>query len=463
MERMEQNGMTVVDGPELIWADCIKENWTTKDADGYEVRSWSFYDQFVNDFIGIYRKFIDGSIRIPTREEVIERTKVVVIQDVNSGSNDEKYCIYKNMFEGLYRADKDGDLKDNHNPFKSTGRYQTIPVVYALTDDLAKSIPVQIKQSEIAARWNSIEAKQEESNTLYPSEYWGNCYAGRNENTWVTYDPFKTDTEAGGYLQLKYNTCKELEVKYSRYGSGLINEYADHIDFWLDNYDEEAADTLKTDVLKIYGCAEESTFTYKDTGIRQPESKLSASYADGTFTLIVAHNGPVDIRVNCSGTETDRLTAYQEAKQSAPAFPEFYTGIRQYETENFDRMNIEGNVTNACTSGVTGCWGQGFMKFGTKDTAAVRDYVNTAKAGTFDLALRYSVVLDIDSTALYVNGEKFKDLTLKSTSFHGILSAIQEISTLILSNPHSIVLNKMILKNQYHNFCQDISLHLQYV
>lgn len=166
----------------------------------------------------------------------------------------------------------------------------------------------------------------------------------------MTYNPFKTDTEAGGYLQLKYNTCKELEVKYSRYGSGLINEYSDHIDFRLDNYDEEDSKNLKTDVIKIYGCSAEPSFTSKDRGVNQPKSDISTSYADGTYTITVKHNGPVDISVKCSGTETGRLTSYQKAKQSEPTFPGFYEGVRQYEAENFDRMNIEGNVTNACTT-----------------------------------------------------------------------------------------------------------------
>ncbi|MDE5564993.1 MAG: carbohydrate-binding protein [Oscillospiraceae bacterium] len=417
LERMVQNGMTVVDGPELIWADCIKENWIKRDAEGYEIRNWSFYDQFQNDFIDIYRKFNEGAIRIPTREEVINRTKVVVIQDVNSGGNDDKYCIYKNMFEGLYRAENDGNLKDNHNPFKSTGRYQTIPVVYALTDDLAKSIPVQIKQSSIASRWNSIEAKQAEFDKLYAQDYWGNCYAGRNENTWVTYNPYKSDTAAGGYLNLKYNTCKQVEVTYPRYGTGLINEYSDHIDFYLTNYDEDDTTALKTDTIKISGCASEPTITYtKDRGVNQPKSEISTSFSEGTYTITVKHNGPVDISVKCSGNETGRQTSFQQAKQTAPEFPSFYEGTRQFEAENFDRKNIEENITNACRSDVTGCWGMGFMKFGKSDSAVARDYVSTTKAGTFDLTLRYSAVADINNVDLVVNDAKVKTLSLPSTS-----------------------------------------------
>ena len=69
------------------------------------------------------RKFIDGTIHIPDRKEVIERTKVVVSQDINSGGNDDKYCSYKTSFEELYRIDNDGNYKYNHKPYKSIGRY----------------------------------------------------------------------------------------------------------------------------------------------------------------------------------------------------------------------------------------------------------------------------------------------------------------------------------------------------
>lgn len=126
--------------------------------------------------------------------------------------------------EGLYRMPSDGNLKDNRNLFKSTGRYQTIPTVYALKDDLAKSIPVQIKQSEIATRWPSIEAKQAEFDKLYGMDYWGNCYAGRNQNLWLTYNPNKDGTAAGGFLSCRYNACKQIEVTYSEYATGVIKE-----------------------------------------------------------------------------------------------------------------------------------------------------------------------------------------------------------------------------------------------
>lgn len=431
LERMAMNGMTVIDGPELVWNDCVKGLWDGTDAEGYKYRQWDFYDQCKNVNVDLMRKFIDGTLRIPNRKEVIDRTKVVVIQDVNSGSNDDKYCSYKTLFEGLYRADNDGNYKDNHNPYKSTGRYQTIPTVYALADDLAKSIPVQIKQSTIASRWKSIADKQAEFNKLYPDSYYANCYVANNANTWITYYNSKvSDGDRGAQFNLKYNTCKSLDIKHQLYGSALINEYSDHINVYLSNYDEDAATTLKTESITISGASSKPTFTAKDRGVNQTASVVTESWNNGKYTLTVKHNGPVDISIKCSGNETGRLTAYPQPVQKEPSFPGFYTGARQYEGENFDMKNVEGNVTNGCGSGLKKYQGMGFVKFGTKDTAAVKDTVKTSKAGTFKWTLRYSATSDVKCVDLYVNGSKLKTLSLPKGSGYDDWKTVSENITL---------------------------------
>lgn len=141
---MALNGATIIDGSELVWQDDFKETWGgIKDSEGYSCRNWETKDQYVNDTLNFFGKLIDGTIRIPTRQEVIDRTKVVVIQDNNSGNDHNQYSTYESLFEGLYRMLGDGNLWDNTNLYKSTGRYPTIPTVYALKDDLAKSFQVQ--------------------------------------------------------------------------------------------------------------------------------------------------------------------------------------------------------------------------------------------------------------------------------------------------------------------------------
>ncbi len=416
LERMVKNGATVIDGPELVTVDDFKETYGHTDSEGYHVRDWAMYDQFQNVPMDFMRKIADGSIDIPTREEVVSDTKVVVIQDVSSGNNDNKYSTYPTLFEGLYRMSNDGNLKDNHNLYKSTGRYQTIPTVYALKDELAKSIPVQVKQSEISKKWPSIESKQNEFNSLYPSEYYGNCYAGRNDNTWIAYNNNKDGSNCGAVLSLRYNTCKEIDVNFNGYGNALINEYSDHIDIYSNNYTEKDTKTLRTDTFKISGCSSEPTISFKDRGVNQLKSEVSTSYSNGTYTIKVNHNGPIDITVQCSGNETNRGTSTAKKALTAPDSPSFYNGVRQYEAEVFDYKNIEGNVANACGSGVTGIQGQGFMKFGKNANAAVKDIVTTNKAGDFTFKLRYSSTSDINNVDLYVNGSKTETMKLSNTN-----------------------------------------------
>ncbi len=412
LERMALNGMTVIDGPELVWEDDFKELNPSTDGEGYKMRKWAMYDQFQNDMLDMFRKVLDGSIRIPSRKEAIDRTKVAVVQDVNSGNNDNKYSTYPTLFEGLYRMENDGNLKDNHDPYKRTGRYPTIPTVYALADDLAKSISTPINQSTIASRWPTIEAKQNEFNGLFPTEYWGNCYAGRNQNSWVTYNPNKDGAAVGGYFIPKYNTCSQVEVSYSEYAIGLINEYSDHIDFYLNNYDENDPGTLKTNTIKIYGASSKPTYTIKHRGVNQARSNVSESWNNGVYSLTIKHNGPLDIKVNCSGDEKGRLTNYSTANLIEPAFPAAYDGPRQYEAEFFDYKNIEENITNGCNSGITKYQGQGFMKFGTKADAAVKDTVPNKTAGNATMTLRYATTENINNVDLYVNGVKITTLSL---------------------------------------------------
>lgn len=417
LERMAFNGATIIDGPELVWADDFGETWGgKKDSEGYTCRDWFIRDQYVNPTLDFFRKVIDGTIRIPTRQEVIDRTKVVVIQDVNSGSDHNKYSTYPSLFEGLYRMPTDGNHDKNRNLYKSTGRYPAIPTVYALRDDIAKSFKVQIKQSEIASRWADIAAKQNEFNKLFPSDYYGNCYAGRYENTWLAYNNNKDGSNCGAVLSLKYNTCKDLDVNFNEYGNALIKEYSDHIDIYANNFDNKAQTTLKTDTFKISGCSAKPSYTAKDTGVNQTKSQITENYENGTYTLTVKHNGPVSISVKCSGSQTGRLTSYKTAKVSAPSAPPFYSGIRQYEGELFDTKNIEGNVTNACGSGVTGIQGQGFLKFGKNANAAAKDTVRTNKAGEFTMKLRYSSTSDINNVDLYVNGAKIETMKLGNTN-----------------------------------------------
>ncbi len=426
-ERFALNGMTVVDGPELIWVSDFRELPPSVGEDGYAQRGWQVVPEFENVAIDMFRKVLDGTIRIPGREEVVERTKLVIINDVETGTIDEKYSTPATLFEGLYRMEDDGNLRNNHSFYKSTGRYPSVPVVYGLRDELAKSFEVQVYQSDLVPQWppaehgwHSVAKKQQVYNELFPEEYTGDCYAGRLENTWVTYNPYKEEKTAEAELPCHYNTCEKIGLSYSRYTSAVINEYADHIDFYLNNYDEKD-DGLRENIIKIYGSEKEPAFTYEDRGNKQYSSQIASEWRDGVFTLTIRQNGPLELRVDCAGALSeqgaapDRETEYRIAEISLPAAPPFYRGPRQYEAEFFDSMNIQEIVKNGCRTGVDGFQGQGYMKFGKKGTAAVRDTVRTAKGGSFVMKLRYAVPSDIDGMELYVNGEKVAVFSLAAT------------------------------------------------
>lgn len=432
LERFALNGMTVVDGPELIWVSDFREQEPEVKEDGYAERKWVTCPEFENVAVDLFRKVLDGTIRIPSREEVIQRTKVVIIHDVNMVSADDRFSTPKTLFEGLYRMEDDGNLKDNHSFYKSTGRYPTIPVVYGLRDELAKSFEKQVLVSDLVPQWPpsengwaTIEKKQEIFNELFPEEYTGDCYAGRLENTWVTYNPYKSETVAEGDLFCQYNTCDRIGLSYSRYASGLINEYSDHIDFYLNNFDEKEG-VLRENTIKIYGSAEEPSYTYQDRGLGQTPAQIVSDWTDGVFTLTIRHNGPLELTVACAGTASDRKTEYQSAVVSPPEAPAFYTGPRQYEAEHFDYKNTEELVRNGCRTGVSGFQGQGYMKFGTKKTAAVRDTVNTAKGGSFTMKLRYAILKDTNSVDLYVNGQLTATLSLTATESYSDWAVLEQ-------------------------------------
>jgi hypothetical protein len=416
LEHVMLTGQTVIDGPELIWTQCFQEISAGSTSNGYTMRRWETFPQFNNVSVDLFRKVLDGTVRIPSREEVIDRTKVVILNNVNSGTSDDQYSSPETLFEGLYRMDGDGNYEYNKSFFKKTGRYPTVPTVYQLADTLAETFQVQVNKSDYSSRWPAIADKVSEFNGLFPEEYTGDIYAGRYENGWVTYNPYKTGQTASASIPFKYNTCDHMELTYSQYTAGVIKEYSDYLTIYLSNYDNVIDTGLKTDVIKIYGSTSEPTWSYVDRAIHQA-STVTKSWAGGVFTLTVQHNGPLDITVNCAGTATGRLTSYTPATLIAPNQPMPYPGPRQYEAECFDYKNISGIVTSGYSGSIRNYTGQGYMQFGTSSAAGARDYVTVLKSDTYRLETRYSVTgADITTVELYVNGTKVATPTFTQTA-----------------------------------------------
>lgn len=401
LDQTAMNGATVFDGPELIWRQDFHEVAAVKTADGFTSRRWETFPQFDNIWIDYYRKILDGTIRIPSRKEVINRTRLSLTADVKTGTQQAMYAMPDGIYDGLYKQDGEGQMQQNTLWFKKTGRYPAIPLVQSYYDMEARNIPIRLRSSEFASRWKSEADKVAELNALCPAEYEGDLFAARHENLWVTYYPFRYGTEARARIPLKYNTCDSLCLTYSEYSNGVIREYEDSISIYLNNY---RVDTVvpKTDVISIHGCMTRPVLTWRDRGSHEA-SVVGEQWDDGVYTVSVSHLGAVEIGVKCSGKATDRLADITSALPSPPEQPEEYTGPRQYEAECFDYKNIGECVKNGVGRGIEGYTAQGYVSFGTAAGAVVRDTVTVARAGSYRLTFRYSAPdADVKHVLLYV-------------------------------------------------------------
>lgn len=413
-ERMLLNGATVIDGPELVFEDDFKEIGATTDEDGWTARQWESLTVFKNVAQDLIYKVIDGTIDIPTKEEVIERTKVIIINDIESGDIDAQYSIPETLTEGLYRAEGDGNLRDNHSFYKSSGRYATIPMAYALEDNLAYNIDVILDKSDYKSYWPTIEDKVAEFNELYPELYTGDMYVGNRKNGWVAYNPYKAEQTSSASVPLLYNSCSTMELEFSRYGSAVIKEQADSLNIYINNYDDNNILKSRENVITVTGCSEEPTYTYTDRGFSQMKSKVNAEYSNGTFTLTIKHNGPVDITINCKGAETDKLEAEAIKPLTAPAAPPVYTGPYQYEAECFEYQNVTV-IKNGARGPIDNYTGQGYMNLGTSKDAKVRDVVTALEKGKHLITVRYTATNSPSDLVLYVNGKSAGSLELEAT------------------------------------------------
>ena len=352
MEQTSVNGGAVWDGPELTWREECFHEVGQSTVDGYKRRNWQRFPNFNGVWLDMFRQIINGTMYIPTREEVFEKTKVVIINDINNGSDEDKYATWGDLYDGLYKQTDpfnrgNGQWMDNFCYFKSTGRYGAIPMVTGLYDDAAKQIPVQVKKSQ---RWGSQQAKVNAFNAQYPEVSTGDLYVNRYRNQLVTYTPYtylNKKTRASAAIPLQYNTCETLELTWDQLSSGLVREYSDHIDFYLNNFRDDIT-TQQTDKIVVTGVASEPTYTLTKhrssaTGTATYNATATASYdAEAkTYTLSVKHRAPVDVTINCAGTATERNTDPLPATAlPTPKQPKAFVGSIVIEAENMDYKSI---------------------------------------------------------------------------------------------------------------------------
>ena len=446
MEQTCVNGGAVWDGPELIWTEDF-QNLSNSTVDGYTRRNWGMFPNFKGIWLDMFRQVINGTMYIPTREEVVQKQKIVVINDKTSGSDEDKYAAWGNLYDGVYKQTDpfnkgNGQWMDNYCYFKKTGRYGTIPIVIALYDSIAKTIPVQVKKSSYTSRWSTTTKKTNDFNAQYPEVSKGDLYVNRYRNRLVTYTPYsylnkKKTAEAA--IDLKYNTCDSLKLVYGKLSSGYIQEYADHIDFYLNNYRSDST-AQQIDEIAIVGAVEKPTYTLTkhSTGATGQNASATEAYDEAThlYTLKVKHMGPVDVTINCAGANersTEAAPAIEKQALPTPKQPAAYAGRVIIEAENMDYKSLSKvDLTHSgwCAPEMQEFAGMGYVQTGTSTSASLRHQLKLAQAGDYNIYVRYCGSSKAGNITASVNGkgqtvaiEKVAKNTWKKAVFQTALKA----------------------------------------
>ena len=420
MEQTCVNGGAVWDGPELTWREECFHEVNRSTVDGYTRRNWERFANMNGVWIDMFRKVLDGTLYIPTRQEVVEKTKIVVVNDKSSGSDEDKYATWGSLYDGLYKQTDpmnrgNGQWMDNFCYFKKTGRYGAIPMVTGLYDDVAKAIPVQVKKSAYATRWNTQAKKTNEFNEQYPEVSTGDLYVNRYRNQLVTYTPYSylnKKTGASARLPLLYNTCDSLELQYDKLSSGLIREYADHIDFYLNNFRNDTT-AQRTDVITVKGVSAEPSHTFTKHSTATGSATAEWDAEAGTYTVTVKHRGGVDLSISCSGANDRSAATDAIALQPLPlpVQPALSRSEILIEAEDMDFKSIASCVTDPYGWGyrsVIGHAGNGFMDMGTNSAGALRHQLKLKEGqeGDYVIGVRYTCASRSGNIALTVNGKR---------------------------------------------------------
>ncbi|MEJ6982222.1 glycoside hydrolase family 98 domain-containing protein [Pedobacter sp. P351] len=422
VEHLMLSGATVIDGPEVPWMSTL-----------FGPHRLPAFNNMVAD---VFRKVLDGTIRIPTVNEVAARTKVAFVNDVDVNTTDS-------LFSGLYAMD--GSLKTNRTWFKKTGRYAPIPQLFsgdAYETSLFSGASL-VKKSQYKTRWPNEQQKIDEFNSLYPSEYKGDMFVSRLENSLYSYNPWiNKDVVTTASIPLKYNTCDSIALSYPAHTFSVINESGNKLQVYLNNYRTDKNQlwteypndfswytlqntilpqfavnptdgTFRTSVIKIYGSTSQPSYALSERGSHRA-SIANATWANGIFTLSISHNGPVDLTIDCAGSATDRGTAPNVSTPSSPLQPMAYTGEKQYEAEGAIITAPAATGTNPKRY-----HGTGFVKFSstTSSSSSVKfQVINVDTAGTYALDIRYSAALgNVSKVDVLVNGAKVNTPTFPAT------------------------------------------------
>ena len=466
LEQTALNGACVWDGPELIWTECFR-GLNNSNVDGYTRRNWGTYSNFDNIWVDMFRKMIDGTIHIPSREEVLARTKVVIKNDISQNNDGTSlkvnaYAAPVDLYHGLYwqndpfnaRTSNEsgigniaGYANNNYLYFKRTGRYATIPVVIDLYDDKAKSAGITvINRSEYNSKYQNRQSdKVNLFNQKYPDPVIeaGDLFVGRHKNALVCYFPFSDHKRENGNLKttsygkipLKFNKCTNMELTLGLFSSVHAKEYSDHIDFYLNNFNERESREVRTDVIKINGASSKPSFNVTSN---RCNAEVTENWSNGVYTVNVKHCGPLDLRINCSGNNnrnggaTVDDTPLSAASVAQPVKSQLVGQPLIIEGEDFDFKNIARNVTDAwgdnwgAYQDVLGHAAMGFIDMGTNTQASLRTYPKVSVDDTYEVSVRYlaiesgAITVNVNGTEARLNTEKTANSFTNSNSWRTV-------------------------------------------
>ena len=430
MEQMAQNGGAVWDGPELIWTEDF-QNLATSNVDGYTQRNWGTFPSFCNIWIDMFRKVIDGTIYIPTQKEVQAKTKIAIINDVTTGSNEDKYATWADLYDNLYKVDDPlnttgvnqnvgkGQFDNNFSYQKSSGRYGTIPMMPELYTADAKAIPNQVKKSQ---KWATIDAKKAAFDAAYPEVSTGDLFVSRYKNQLVTYNPYSNlgktatnDRSASANVPLQYNTCTSMDLTYANYSSGMVKEHRDHIDFYLNNFRTDTTTTV-IDKIVINGATVKPSYTM--TMRMEAVATATETWSDNVYTLEINHMGPVDLTINCAGNGKGKKAnvVSETAFTDLPKQPAKFVGTIIKEAED---MNYKGGVS--CLDNyyyqdktIRGHSGNGIVKMGSNTAGGLTTKVKTNSTESYNVIVRYTNTDKAGNISLTV-GATTKQLAVEKT------------------------------------------------
>jgi hypothetical protein len=249
------------------------------------------------------------------------------------------------------------------------------------------------------------------------------------------YNPWlNSNITTAASIPLKYNTCESVELSYEAHTFSVINESANKLQIYLNNYRTDKNQlwtqypddfswyalqntilpqfatnpldgTFRTSVIKVNGSTSQPVYTLTDRGSHKA-STSSSSWANGVYTLTIVHNGPVDITIDCAGTATDRLSVPTPLSIVSPVSPIAYTGEKQYEAEGAIVISPAA-VTN--TPLPITYHGTGFVKFSSTSSSSSSvkfEVINAEIAGAYALDIRYAAVSNVNLVDILVNGTK---------------------------------------------------------